>query len=82
LVGREVSNPASSENEDSHDEEVPGSDSEDLSPNGSRKDCSILADGTTAFLSAFDDSSTWRLSSKSDGSEGVHDQVDPEELDG
>jgi len=46
-----------------------------LSPDGVRENGGIFIN-----WHSFDDASKWWLSRKSEGGEGVHDQVNPEEL--
>lgn len=66
---------SSEDHEYQHDNGVPGGDAEDLSPDGVWKNGSIFVD-----WHSLDDASEWWLSWKSKSGKGVHDQVDPEEL--
>lgn len=66
----------SEEDEHRHDDDVPGGEAEDLSPKGAGQDRNVCLE----WLALNNEWKGW-LSGKTDGSEGVHDQVDPKELD-
>ena len=65
------------EHDETHKEDVPDGNTKDLSPDGSAQNGSLLLE-----WSALDHRWKWWLSGESEGCEGIHDQVDPEELDG